>query len=274
MLLTPTLLCACAQPPAASASDAAAAAWANPDNFRDCYYDETEEQYQKARTAAHQAILKQVAVDQEFRARKDAAARRVLQEQIAQLDAVAVAGAAEHAAAAAHIGLAAVGEHDVELAKVRALAVPMKNIRDLIEQLRDLSVETTPNFSQRVDKDRPQVEWTQDGLTARTKSLDKQVGNLNAERIILLRAITKYMGYFNNCCDAKYRVTRYKKELRALEVLRKHEQRARVENAVINMEHKVANVKGFKDRQEKKEDIKRKQPTSNDAAKPSVFDLV
>ncbi len=150
----------------------------------------------------------------------------------------------------------------------------MMQIRDLIEQLQDLTVETAPNFSQRLDKDRPQVDWTQDGLTARKKSWDKQVHSLNAERYILQRAISRYMGYFNNCCDAKYRVTRYKKELKALEILRNREQRSRVENAHLTMEHKKINVKGFKDREAKKEAIKRKDPASSEAAKPSVFDLV
>lgn len=88
-----------------------------------------------------------------------------------------------------------------------------------------------------------------------------------------MRAITRYMEYFNNSCDAQYRVIRYRKELRALEMLRKHEQQARVENAEITMEHKKNNVKGFADRQKAKEDIKRKNPSSNEAAKPSVFDF-
>lgn len=72
---------------------------------------------------------------------------------------------------------------DIERAKVITLATPLKQIFALINSLDDLTVAEVPNYSKRVDKDKPQVDWTKDGLSARQKSLDKQVSIMGARSV-------------------------------------------------------------------------------------------
>lgn len=160
-----------------------------------------------------------------------------------------------------------------EIAKVRNLSVPLNAMMSLINNMKELDEDSVPCFSARVDKDKPQTSWTQDGLTLRQKSLTKQITNANAEKAILLRALSRYMSYVNNCCDAKYRLVRYKKELKAIELLRKVETKKSVANAEAVINHKRANTKGFKEREALKEQIKRKEPSSLECTKASVWDI-
>jgi len=160
-----------------------------------------------------------------------------------------------------------------EIAKVQNLAVPLNAMMSLINNLQPLTEENVPCYSARVDKDKPQTSWTKDGLTARQKSLAKQVANANAEKTVLLRALSRYMSYVNNCCDAKYRLVRYQKEFKAIEVLRIQEHKKLMANAEAVINHKLNNVKGFREREAQKEKIKRKEPTSLESTKASVWDV-
>ena len=161
----------------------------------------------------------------------------------------------------------------IEIGKVQNMFVPLKAMMSLVNNLKPLTEESVPCFSMRVDKDKPQTSWTKDGLVARQKSFEKQITNANAEKAILQRALSRYMSYVNNCCDAKYRLTRYKKELKAIEYLREEEAKQSVKNAKAVDNHKRANTKGFKEREAKKEQIKRKEPSSLECTKASVWDV-
>ena len=150
----------------------------------------------------------------------------------------------------------------------------MKHMMSVMAEMQDLTEEQVPCYSRHAAKDKPQLVWTKDGLMACEKALTKQIGNFNAERVALKRALSRYMGFFNNCCDAKYRLNRYRKELKAIEVLRDVEEKDRIKGAVAVINTKMEHTKGFKERQAKKEAIKRKEPSSLEATKAGVWDML
>jgi hypothetical protein len=187
-------------------------------------------------------------------------------------------GAAAAAAAGAHPIVSSwedtIYDVEEEKKKVIRLGVPLTKMRAMAKELEDLSIDSTPCFSLKADKDKPQVSFTKDGLALVEKSLKKQVENANAERIILLRSIERYMGYMNAACDQKYKLVRYTNELRVLEALRRSEKERANAKAEHEKEFKMATTKGFAQREAEKEALKRKKPTQWEERNASIFDLL
>ena len=156
--------------------------------------------------------------------------------------------------------------------KALTFAAPLKEIKRLVLGIEELTISATPCFSRKLDKDKPQVDWTKDGLALAKKSLEKQVTNANSERGILERAITRYMEYYNASCEQKYKFVRYTNELRVLNALRDTEKARTNQKAQDIKDFKVAATKGYAEREEAKEAIKRKAPTVWEERTRTVFD--
>ncbi len=84
----------------------------------------------------------------------------------------------------------------------------------------------------------------------------------------------KYKEYFNAACEQRYKLSRYRRELTVVEELRTAEEKKRVEVAKESHTFKKTNVKGFKDREEEKEKIRKlagMNGSNERKSYPSVF---
>lgn len=72
----------------------------------------------------------------------------------------------------------------------------------------------------------------------------------------MVRAMSKYKQYFNAACDQRYKLSRYRRELSVVEELRAAEEKKSVELAQEALSNKKSNVKGFKAREEAKDELR------------------
>lgn len=152
----------------------------------------------------------------------------------------------------------------------------VKAIKALIDELPLLQEADIPCFSNAIDKDKIVIGGgTEKVLTDKKVALTNRVVQLQGDGVKMAQWVDNYSKRYNEVCELKYNLKKYRADLRVQQALRMEQVEERVESALEAHENKMSKDSGvYRQNYERKQMLKRKKLGTDETKKPSVFDLL